>query len=112
MPGVAPALFPDAARYLGLSLIFCGVAEYRDEIFTRTGEVVNAAGRFLAGSLSSATQGTVAFIAQFLLFLYTLFFLLLLTLIVTLYDRYEPYHGVRFETARRSGRRLGRHAES
>jgi hypothetical protein len=42
----------------------------------------------------------------------TLFFLLLLTLIVTLYDRYEPYHGVRFETSRRSGRRLGRHAES
>ena len=42
----------------------------------------------------------------------TLFFVLLLTLIVTLYDRYEPYHGVRFEAARRSGRRVGRHAES
>jgi putative membrane protein len=26
MPGVAPAHFPDAPRYLGLSLIFCGVA--------------------------------------------------------------------------------------
>jgi len=26
MPGVAPASFPDAARYLGLGLIFCGVA--------------------------------------------------------------------------------------
>ncbi len=26
MPGVAPARFPDAPRYLGLSLIFCGVA--------------------------------------------------------------------------------------
>jgi putative membrane protein len=26
MPGVAPAYFPDAPRYLGLSLIFCGVA--------------------------------------------------------------------------------------
>jgi putative membrane protein len=25
MPGVAPARFPDAPRYLGLSLIFCGV---------------------------------------------------------------------------------------
>jgi putative membrane protein len=26
MPAVAPARFPDAPRYLGLSLIFCGVA--------------------------------------------------------------------------------------
>jgi putative membrane protein len=26
MPGVAPARFPDAPRYIGLSLIFCGVA--------------------------------------------------------------------------------------
>ena len=26
MPGVAPAHFPEAPRYLGLSLIFCGVA--------------------------------------------------------------------------------------
>ena len=26
MPGVAPAHFPEASRYLGLSLIFCGVA--------------------------------------------------------------------------------------
>ncbi|NPV06268.1 MAG: DUF202 domain-containing protein [Syntrophaceae bacterium] len=25
MPGAAPALYPDAARYLGLALIFCGV---------------------------------------------------------------------------------------
>jgi putative membrane protein len=25
MPGVAPARFPDAPRYLGLSLIFCGI---------------------------------------------------------------------------------------
>jgi putative membrane protein len=25
MPGVAPAYFPEAPRYLGLSLIFCGV---------------------------------------------------------------------------------------
>ncbi len=25
MPGVAPAHFPDAPRYLGLSLIFCGI---------------------------------------------------------------------------------------
>ena len=25
LPGVAPAYFPDAPRYLGLSLIFCGV---------------------------------------------------------------------------------------
>ena len=26
MPGIAPAHFPEAPRYLGLSLIFCGVA--------------------------------------------------------------------------------------
>jgi putative membrane protein len=26
MPGVAPARFPEAARYLGLSLILCGIA--------------------------------------------------------------------------------------
>ena len=26
MPGTAPAYFPEAPRYLGLSLIFCGVA--------------------------------------------------------------------------------------
>jgi len=26
MPGVNPARYPDAARYLGLALIFCGVA--------------------------------------------------------------------------------------
>jgi len=26
LPGVAPARFPEAPRYLGLSLIFCGVA--------------------------------------------------------------------------------------
>jgi putative membrane protein len=25
MPGVTPARFPEAARYLGLALIFCGV---------------------------------------------------------------------------------------
>jgi putative membrane protein len=25
MPGVVPARFPDAPRYLGLSLIFCGI---------------------------------------------------------------------------------------
>jgi putative membrane protein len=25
LPGVAPAVFPDAPRYLGLALIFCGV---------------------------------------------------------------------------------------
>ena len=53
------------------------VAQYRDQIFMRMGDVVNAMGGFLASSLSNATQGTVAFIAQFLLFLYTLFFLLL-----------------------------------
>jgi predicted PurR-regulated permease PerM len=53
------------------------VAQYRDQIFMRIGDVVNAMGGFLASSLSNATQGTVAFIAQFLLFLYTLFFLLL-----------------------------------
>jgi predicted PurR-regulated permease PerM len=53
------------------------MSQYRDEIFKRTGDVVNAMGGFLANSLSNATQGTVTFIAQFLLFLYTLFFLLL-----------------------------------
>jgi predicted PurR-regulated permease PerM len=53
------------------------IAPYRNQVLERLGDLVNAAGRFLAQSLSDATSGTVTFIAQFLLFLYTLFFLLL-----------------------------------
>lgn len=53
------------------------IAPYRDEIVLRIGDLVDALGRFLAGSLSGATRGTVTFIGQFFLFLYTMFFLLL-----------------------------------
>jgi predicted PurR-regulated permease PerM len=35
---------------------------YRDQIVTRTGDIVNTLGTFLVGSLSDATRGTVAFV--------------------------------------------------
>jgi predicted PurR-regulated permease PerM len=53
------------------------VEPYREQILLRVGDVVDALGRFLAGSLSDATRGTVAFVFQFFLLLYTVFFLLM-----------------------------------
>jgi predicted PurR-regulated permease PerM len=53
------------------------IEPYRDQILLRLGDVVNALGGFLAGSLSDATRGTVTFVFHFFLLLYTMFFLLL-----------------------------------
>jgi len=53
------------------------IEPYREQIFLRAGEVVDAVGSFLAASLSVATRGTVTFVFHFLLLLYTVFFLLM-----------------------------------
>jgi predicted PurR-regulated permease PerM len=50
---------------------------YRDQIVTRTGDIVNTLGTFLVGSLSDATRGTVAFVFHAVLMLYAMFFLLM-----------------------------------
>jgi predicted PurR-regulated permease PerM len=50
---------------------------YREQILTNLGNVVNAVGTFLVGSLSDTTRGTVTFIFHFFLLLYTMFFLLM-----------------------------------
>jgi predicted PurR-regulated permease PerM len=52
------------------------IEPYRNEIVTRAGDVVNALGGFLIGSLSNTTRGTVTFIFHFFILLYTMFFLL------------------------------------
>lgn len=52
------------------------IEPYRNDIVTRAGDVVNALGGFLIGSLSNTTRGTVNFIFQFFILLYTMFFLL------------------------------------
>jgi len=52
------------------------IAPYRAEIVMRAGDVVNAVGGFLIGSLSNTTRGTVSFIFHFFILLYTIFFLL------------------------------------
>jgi predicted PurR-regulated permease PerM len=49
---------------------------YRDDIVTKAGEMVNAVGGFLIGSLSDTTRGTVSFVFHFFILLYTMFFLL------------------------------------
>jgi len=53
------------------------ITPYRDQIVTRTGDIVNTVGTFLVGSLSDATRGTVAFVFHAVLMLYTMFFLLM-----------------------------------
>jgi len=53
------------------------ITPYRDQIVTRTGDIVNTVGTFLVGSLSDATRGTVAFVFHGVLMLYTMFFLLM-----------------------------------
>ncbi len=53
------------------------VGPYREQILTRAGDIVNALGKFLVGSLSDATRGTVAFVFHAVLALYTMFFLLM-----------------------------------
>lgn len=52
------------------------VEPYRNEIVTRAGDIVNAVGGFLIGSLTNTTRGTVTFILHFFILLYTMFFLL------------------------------------
>jgi predicted PurR-regulated permease PerM len=52
------------------------IEPYRNDIVTRAGDVVNALGTFLIGSLSNTTRGTVTFIFQFFILLYTMFFML------------------------------------
>jgi predicted PurR-regulated permease PerM len=49
---------------------------YRDDIVTRAGDIVNAVGGFLIGSLSNTTRGTVVFVVHFFILLYTMFFFL------------------------------------
>ena len=52
------------------------IEPYRNDIVTRAGDVVNALGGFLIGSLSNTTRGTVSFVFHFFILLYTMFFLL------------------------------------
>jgi putative membrane protein len=79
MPGVVPARFPEAPRYLGLSLIFCGVAallisiwEYRWGLrYLWGGDFASIAGMtkegvqtpLLAVAIALALIGTFAFFA-------------------------------------------------
>jgi predicted PurR-regulated permease PerM len=49
---------------------------YRNDIVMRAGDIVNAVGGFLIGSLSNTTRGTVSFVFHFFILLYTMFFLL------------------------------------
>lgn len=53
------------------------LSPYRTQILTKVGDVIRAAGSFLAKSLSSGTLSTVSFIGNFFLALYAMFFFLL-----------------------------------
>ena len=53
------------------------IEPYREQILTKTGDIVSAIGGYLVGSVSSTTLGTVAFLFQFFILLYTMFFLLM-----------------------------------
>lgn len=79
MPGVAPAYFPDAPRYLGLALIFCGVMALLISIwqyqwglrYLRGGDFAAIAGvtkegvqtPLMAVAIALALIGTFAFVA-------------------------------------------------
>lgn len=52
------------------------LAPYRDQIVTGLGNVVNAVGVWLVGSLSATTRGTVSVVVNFFLLAYSMFFLL------------------------------------
>lgn len=52
------------------------IAPYRQEILTKTAELVGGASKFLFSALSATTVATAVFIFQFAVFLYTLFFCL------------------------------------
>jgi predicted PurR-regulated permease PerM len=63
---------------LPMWLPFADVLEpYRDQIYTRFGEAISQLGTFLADSVSTITQGTVAFVLNLFVMLYALFFFLL-----------------------------------
>lgn len=82
MPGTAPARFPDAARYLGLAMIFCGVLglvisvwEYRWTLrYLWSGSFASVAGAtkegkqtpLLAVAIALILVGTFAFFAVLL----------------------------------------------
>lgn len=53
------------------------VEQYRDQLITRTGEVVGSAGGFFFNALSATTRATVLFIFHFVVMLYAMFFFLL-----------------------------------
>jgi predicted PurR-regulated permease PerM len=50
---------------------------YRQQIYTKGGELVGRTGTFLFQSLSATTRGTVTFLFHFFLLLYTMFFFLM-----------------------------------
>jgi predicted PurR-regulated permease PerM len=53
------------------------IAPYRQEILTKTAELVGGTSKFLFSALSATTVATAVFIFQFAVFLYTLFFCLI-----------------------------------
>jgi predicted PurR-regulated permease PerM len=53
------------------------IGPYRDQIVTKAGDIVNAVGGFLIGSLSDTTRGTVSFVFHFFILLYSMFFMLI-----------------------------------
>ena len=53
------------------------IEPFREEIITRGGELVGAAGTFFANALSAVTTGTVLFIFHLFILLYSMFFFLI-----------------------------------
>jgi len=53
------------------------IAPYQDDILTKAGEIVGAISRFLVGSLSAVTSGTVQFLFLIAIMLYSMYFFLI-----------------------------------
>ncbi len=53
------------------------VAPYRDDILVKAGQIVGALSRFLVGSVSAATAGTVQFFFMLAIMLYAMYFFLI-----------------------------------
>jgi putative membrane protein len=70
LPGVSPARFPDAPRYLGLALIFCGVValvisvcQYRWSLnYLWSGDFISIAGATPEGKLTPTYATAIALI--------------------------------------------------
>ena len=50
------------------------IEPYREQVVTRTAEIVGAAGGYIFNALSATTRATVVFVFHFIVMLYTMFF--------------------------------------